>query len=47
MWLGMQGDLWDAQWDMLMAAVGAVVALVLLSRLHDRSLRALDDSPSA
>src|SRR5215211_8199023 len=33
--LGTQGDVWDTQWDMFMAGVGAVSAL-LLSRLHDR-----------
>jgi putative membrane protein len=39
--LGMQGDTWDAQKDMFMALSGAVVSLLLLSRLHDRQLRAL------
>jgi putative membrane protein len=38
-WLGMQGDPWDAQWDMLMALAGATLAIALLSRLHDRSMR--------
>jgi len=37
-WLGMQGDPWDAQWDMTMALSGAVVAQVLLGRWHDRSM---------
>ena len=36
--LGTQGDVWDTQWDMQMALVGAIVALVALSRLHDREL---------
>ena len=36
--LGHQGDIWDAQWDMIWAIVGAVAAMLLLSRLHDRSL---------
>ena len=36
--LGTQGDVWDTQWDMAMAGVGAVLALLLLSRLHDRQL---------
>jgi len=36
--LGAQGYIWDTQSDMLLALVGAVVALVLLSRLHDRQL---------
>ena len=37
-WLGMQGDPWDAQWDMTMAVSGAVLAQLLLGRLHDRSM---------
>ncbi|MET7622516.1 DUF2238 domain-containing protein [Streptomyces sp. NPDC005408] len=36
--LATQGDVWDTQWDMLCALVGAVVAVVLLSRVHDRQL---------
>lgn len=36
--LGTQGDVWDTQWDMLMALIGAIAAQVLLSRLHDRQL---------
>jgi putative membrane protein len=39
--LGSQGDPWDAQWDMLLAIVGSAGSLVLLGRLHDRSLRRL------
>ena len=37
--LAMQGDQWDTHWDMLLALLGAVVAQVLLSRLHDRQMR--------
>lgn len=36
--LGTQGDVWDTQKDMAMACVGAVCALVLLRKLHDRSM---------
>jgi putative membrane protein len=36
--LGSQGDPWDAQWDMLLALVGAAIALPTLSRFHDRSM---------
>lgn len=36
--LGTQGDPWDTQWDMLMCLVGAIAALTLLSRVHDRQL---------
>ena len=37
--LGTQGDIWDAQWDMFCALVGALAAQVLLWRAHDRSMR--------
>jgi putative membrane protein len=37
--LGTQGDVWDTQWDMQMALLGAVTALVMLSGVHDRELR--------
>jgi len=37
--LGTQGDPWDTQTDMALAFAGAVVSLILLSRLHDRMLR--------
>jgi putative membrane protein len=36
--LGTQGDVWDTQWDMLMALVGAIAAQLLLGRAHDRQL---------
>jgi putative membrane protein len=36
--LATQGDIWDTQWDMFMALCGASVALLLLSRVHDRAL---------
>ena len=36
--LGTQGDVWDTQKDMLLACIGAVTALVLLPRWHDRSM---------
>jgi putative membrane protein len=36
--LGSQGDVWDAQWDMLLALIGAVLSLLVLARLHDRSM---------
>ncbi|OMJ31082.1 hypothetical protein BSZ14_15395 [Sphingomonas sp. Sph1(2015)] len=39
--LGTQGDPWDTQWDMLMCLVGAVVAVVALSRVHDRQMAGL------
>ena len=39
--LGTQGDPWDTQWDMFLAFIGAISAQLLLSRRHDRELRAL------
>jgi len=39
--LGTQGDPWDTQSDMAMALIGAVTALLTLTRLHDRQLEAL------
>lgn len=38
--LGTQGDPWDTQKDMLTAGIGALIALVTLSGLHDRQLQA-------
>lgn len=37
--LGMQGDIWDAQWDMSLALVGSILALLTLSTLHNRQLK--------
>lgn len=36
--LGTQGDVWDSQWDMFLALLGAITSLLLLSRTHDRAL---------
>jgi putative membrane protein len=36
--LGTQGYVWDTQSDMMYALAGAIAALVLLSRIHDRQL---------
>lgn len=36
--LGTQGYIWDTQSDMAMALVGAVCALILLSKYHDRQI---------
>lgn len=36
--LGSQGDVWDAQWDMFLVGVGAALSLATLSRAHDRSM---------
>ena len=39
--LGTQGYVWDTQTDMLGALVGAILALVLLSKVHDKQLRSI------
>ena len=36
--LGTQGYVWDTQSDMLFATIGAITALILLSRFHDKQL---------
>ncbi len=40
--LATQGDVWDSQWDMFLALVGATTSLLLLSKVHDRQLDALE-----
>lgn len=39
--LATQGDVWDTQWDMFCALIGATLSVLLLSRTHDRQLDAL------
>ncbi len=39
--LGMQGDVWDAQWDMFLALCGAITAQLLLARIQDRQMTQL------
>ncbi len=39
--LGSQGDPWDTQNDMLTAFVGAMLAQILLGKIHDRAIHAL------
>ena len=39
--LGSQGDVWDAQWDMMLALIGAVLAQVLLGKWHHRQMAQL------
>ena len=46
--LGTQGDIWDTQWDMFLALVGAVAALLTLAKPHDKALeRLMKDQPSS
>lgn len=44
--LGSQGDIWDAQWDMFLAGVGASVALAALGGLHLKSMEKLLGRPA-
>jgi putative membrane protein len=39
--LGAQGDVWDTHWDMALALAGALVAQILLARIHDKQLAGL------
>ena len=45
--LGTQGDPWDTQSDMFLALIGAVSALALFSRRHDREIAELQSRPSS
>ncbi|HVE72602.1 MAG TPA: DUF2238 domain-containing protein [Thermoanaerobaculia bacterium] len=40
--LGTQGDIWDTQKDMALAALGAIAAQLGLRRVHDRQLGSVD-----
>ncbi|MFF3936872.1 DUF2238 domain-containing protein [Streptomyces phaeofaciens] len=44
--LATQGDVWDTQWDMFCALIGATVSVLLLGRAHDRQLAALSVTAS-
>ncbi len=43
--LGTQGDEWDTQWDMFLAGMGALAAVLYIARLHDRSMAKLQNPP--
>jgi putative membrane protein len=45
--LGTQGDVWDTQWDMFLALIGALTAQVALARWHDRQLERIAAAPKA
>jgi putative membrane protein len=40
--LGTQGDVWDTQWDMFMALIGALTAQILLARVQDRQIAQIE-----
>jgi putative membrane protein len=37
--LGTQGYIWDTQSDMLFATIGAIIGLILFSKIQDMQLR--------
>lgn len=41
--LGTQGDIWDSQWDMSLTFAGSIIALVLLTSIHNKYLRKKTD----
>jgi putative membrane protein len=43
--LGTQGDVWDTQWDMFLALIGALTAQLLLAKTHDLQIRRLQVLP--
>ncbi len=43
--LGTQGYIWDTQSDMFLCLIGSIVALILLTRLHNRCLEKADRAP--
>ncbi|WNB93869.1 DUF2238 domain-containing protein [Bacillus sp. NEB1478] len=44
--VGAQGDIWDAQWDMSLTLVGSLIAIILLTKWHNRYLKKSKDSSS-
>jgi putative membrane protein len=43
--LATQGDVWDTQWDMLLALIGAMTVQPLLGGVHDRQLLSMGYVP--
>lgn len=39
--LGTQGDVWDTQWDMLLALIGSIISYWALSKIHSHQLKKL------
>ena len=40
--LGTQGDVWDTQSDMLFAIIGAICMLIIMARLQDKQIKAME-----
>lgn len=45
--LGTQGDVWDTQWDMFLALLGAISAQILLAHRQDRELGRMESAARA
>jgi putative membrane protein len=43
--LGTQGYIWDTQSDMLFCLIGALTALLILGKIHDKAIEQLRTSP--
>jgi putative membrane protein len=41
--LGTQGYIWDTQSDMLYATIGAILALIILSKSHNKQLKTIEN----
>ncbi len=37
--LATQGDIWDTQWDMLLAAIGSIISLIIFGSYHNKLLK--------
>ena len=44
--LGAQGDIWDSQWDMALAALAAILGLLFLRGIHDASIAEIETENS-
>ena len=42
--LGTQGDVWDTQWDMFMALIGALTAQLVFARVQDRQIATIESA---
>ncbi len=43
--VGSQGDVWDAQWDMFLALLGSILFQLILGKWHQRQIQALASRP--
>ena len=41
--LGTQGDIWDTQWDMFLALIGAMLGQIILGPFHNRQIAELEN----